>query len=283
MKIIVTGSTGLLGRYFLKQAKSCCYEVFGAGGRGGVLSSKQSFLNYANDIEPDWIIHCAAMTNVDECERNPQLAEDVNVTLTKMVCEVAVEAKARVLYISTDSVFDNHKMYGSSEADIVSPLNVYAKSKLGGETVVMTHNFWNLVFRTNFFGVGGKSYSDWIVNSIKTEGIVRAFNDVWWTPIYAGTLAEYGVQAMDRGMTGLYHVAGYDGIPQYEFAKALVGALGYNENCVFPISVDDVPLLAKRPKDTMLDTSKFEHDFDTLLPYVSQSIDAYAEEYKHVH
>src|SRR3990167_7274435 len=130
MKIVVTGSTGLLGRYFLKQARSCCYEVFGTGGRDGVLASKKSFLDYASDIEPDWIVHCAAMTNVDDCERQPALAEEVNVILTRTVCEVALEAKANVLYLSTDSVFDNHAIFGSGESDMTMPLNAYAKSKL---------------------------------------------------------------------------------------------------------------------------------------------------------
>jgi len=269
MKIAVTGSTGLLGKYLLRLP-----DMIGTGGSGVDITDLPTITDAISSIRPDWIIHAAALTNVDFCERNPRDSVLVGILGTENVMLAAAHFGARVLFVSTDSVFDGEKgCY--SETDAVKPINRYARHKTVSESIVLS-NRENIVIRTNFFGVGGKSYTDWLMREL-SGGAVSVFSDSTWSPIYAGHLAQLMLDSIHSGLSGIYHVSGSEPITKYDFAVQMKNILGLNGNVV-PVPVSSVNLAARRPKNTSLDCRKFEANIGVSLGNANQELLALAKE-----
>lgn len=272
MKILLTGATGLLGYHILNLLVKRGYqtiatyheaplEVYG-GDVNWVRADLENEHEVANSIvntKPDAIIHAAAYTDVDGCEINKEKAFRANYLATKTIAYLAGKINAFLVYISTDYVFDGERgMY--RESDIPNPINYYGLTKLLGEIVVLnTLPESSLVVRTSgLYGYSPKGKKNFGIHAlerlIKGEP-VYAFHDQYLSPTYVYYLAKELIKALDKKTTGILHLAG-ERLSRYEFALRLSKLLGVGETLVKPVSIREAKLVAKRPQDSSLDTSR---------------------------
>lgn len=286
-RLLITGSSGLLGSYF-SFAIGEKYDTYGVS-RTAIspyiknqfaidLSSSEETMSAIDAIKPDIIIHCAAISNVDLCETNYLAARKSNIQSTENLIK-NVFSDSRFIYISTDSVFDGTKG-NYSEEDSVSPLNNYAKSKLESEQLVKENSKNYIIIRTNFFGWNkfkGESFAQWIVNSLTQRKKINMFTDVFFSPVYALTLVKFVENLINSGFSGILNIATDDYVSKYEFGTKLAKEMKLDTNLINPISIDDFDFIAKRPKNTSLDTSKVKSIFGSM-PTIDEEINKFCRE-----
>lgn len=230
---------------------------------------------------PDVVLHCAAMTNVDECERHPDLATRLHVESTATLADVCSRLGAKLIYVSTDSVFDGSKKSPYVESDAANPLNVYARTKYEGERRTLETS-GGLVLRTNIFGwrwKGQKSFSEWVLDGLQKQSPLNMVTDVIYSPIATVELARLVGQCIDAGTSGLFHAAGSEALSKHEFALRVAAAFGLPSSCMRPIKLAEmVALDARRPTYMALDSSQLAAELHHPMPDVDQSIKAWMEE-----
>lgn len=231
-------------------------------------------------IRPKWVLNCAALANLDECEKNPAKARAMNVTAPANLAAACVEFGAGLVQISTDSVFDGSRgMY--SEDDIPSPVNVYASSKLEGERAVRETLPRALVVRTNFIGVpvkSGAGLADWIATSIESGTPIEGFGDVIFSPLLATTLAERLFNMMDAGLHGLYHLGASDSISKYHLAKLIATEMGHSDAAILRTALSDKPMSVRRPLNTSLVSRRAERALGNRMPTVNDAVRGFVAE-----
>ncbi len=288
MQILITGASGMLGAALIAsfQGEHACTGFSRArpaqasiDWRTGDLSVPGVLASVLNDVRPDLIVHAAAMTNVDACERNPVLAQRVNCDVLEEIVEYCQLSGSRLVHISTDSVFDGQKETPYNENDPVAPLNVYARTKLAAESLVLRRPD-AIVLRTNIFGWrppgGDVSFGEWVLRSLREGTPLTMFHDVMYSPIATPLFAGVVAQCVKAGLTGLYHAGGGEILSKYQFALKVAEAYGLPTNNVLSISVADKPLAALRPRNMALDSSKLAAALGVgSLPDVAASIDAW--------
>jgi dTDP-4-dehydrorhamnose reductase len=260
-KVLIIGVNGMLG-HTLADVASKKFEVVGTCPK--LMYRKKSVEIEKLDItdnnavkslvlkhNPNLIVNCAAVTNVDFCEDHPEIAYRVHVNGTKFLSNAADKIGAKFVHISTDFVFDGNKG-NYTEDDVPRPINVYGKTKYEGEKVVSNSA---LVLRTCIYGwnvLPKKSIVEWIIDEIKRTKSINLFNDSYFTPIYTCTFSKIILQMSKKNSTGLYHVAGSKKISKYDFALEVAEVFNLNKNLIKPISFKSVAKKAKRPRDTSL-------------------------------
>lgn len=284
MKLFVTGISGLLGLN-VAMASASRFRVSGGyyshpvatDGFVGVpmdATSPARVQQVLDNFQPDVIIHTAGLTNVEECEANPQLAHLLNVEAAHHVACAAVRLGAKLVHLSTDHLFDGEQPL-RSEDDSPRPVNVYARTKLQAEQVVTQVCPDALMVRTNFFGWGTslrKSFSDWILQALVQSRDLTMFTDVFFTPILMNDLVELIFQLIDRAAIGIFHVAGGNRLSKYDFAIQLAKHFGYPTDRIRAISIEGFPLKARRPRDMSLACRKAEKVLDRPMPALSDGL-----------
>lgn len=264
MKIFVTGSDGQLGSEICRVSTHKNYgsylndyeNVRGTNFIQLDITDRRKFLDLAKKIKPDWIIHCAAMTNVDLCEEQKNMAWSVNVNGTKNAVEASRLAKSNFVYMSTDYVFDGKNGF-YTEGDIPNPLNHYAKTKLAGERFVEGLDKYILIRSSVIYSKRKNNFISWVLDSLK-NGSVKAVIDQINSPTLNTELAECILKLINKDVNGLYHVAGDERISRHDFAKKIAKIFGFNEEAIEPIKTEQLNQKAMRPKDSSLDTSKIK-------------------------
>jgi len=275
-KILITGGSGLLGSNLAFSAPKrfdtylICHEsrveIDGCTSFALDLRESDATAKKVREIKPDCIIHCAALTNVDYCETHQEEAEALNVDATRNLAAVSSEIGCKLIYISTDSVFDGEKgMY--TEQDMPNPLNVYARTKLDGESVAMECDN-HTVARTNIYGWNAQeklSIAEWFLKNLREGREISGFTDIYFTPILVNNLADALLELYDKDKSGLYHIAGSERINKYDFGLRLAGVFGLDQSLIQSATSDEIKLTAKRPKDMSLDVGKAEKELNTPL------------------
>ena len=214
-------------------------------------------------VQPDWVIHCAALANLDDCEADSQLAHRLNAEIPGKLAALVAKGGARVkpirlAHISTDAVFDGVRGdYG--EADTPNPLSVYAQTKLAGEQAVLAANPQAIVARVNLFGwslMGRRSLAEFFVNNLSSGKGVMGFTDVYFCPLLANDLAGVLLQMLANGLSGLYHVVSREATSKYHFGVAVARRFGLDESLITPTLVADSGLTARRSPNLTLRTDK---------------------------
>lgn len=228
-------------------------------------------------VRPKWVLNCAALANLELCERDPAKARAANVIAPANLAAACNEFGARLAHISTDSVFDGSRgMY--SENDIPAPLNVYAQSKLEGERAVREAMPVVLVVRTNFVGLPvhrGAGLADWIATSVEAGSAIKGFDDVIFSPLLATTLVEQLFKMMDANLQGLYHLGASDSMSKYEFALAIARTMGQVGAKIERVSMSDVPMTFRRPLNTSLLSRRAEKALGEGLPTVYEAVQGF--------
>ncbi len=279
MKILITGAGGLLGAH-LMALFSQRHQVTGTdrhpwwGDQAAALIPGEltdaSFLEeLIRKSQPDCLIHCAAVTNVDLCEQDPAMATAMNADVTRRLARV-VSPDCQFVYISTDGLFQGNKPMVTEE-EPPQPRTVYGKSKEQGEREVQLAGRRHLILRTNFYGWSSgrkKTFGEWLYESLRTGSPITLFEDFFFTPIYVADLAENLAVLVEGGHQGIFHLGGRDRVSKYAFGKMLAEEAGFSLQGVRVGSLDRADFMVTRPKDMSLDSSRFFRATGTPLPQV---------------
>ncbi|HWU37045.1 MAG TPA: dTDP-4-dehydrorhamnose reductase, partial [Candidatus Acidoferrum sp.] len=225
MRILVTGAKGQLGVELLQTLK-LAHEVIGLD-LPELDITRSTATDQVADLRPNWVIHAAAATDVDGCERDSAWAQAVNGDGTGRVADGCRRAGAGMIYISTDFVFDGRKRSPYTEEDQPAPLSVYGRSKLAGEEAArVLAPRWAIVRSAWMFGVSGKNFVKGIVNKAVAGERLRFVNDQVGSPTYARDLAQALAELVTRQLTGVFHVTNSGSCSRYEFARAILKQAG---------------------------------------------------------
>jgi len=288
--LVVTGASGLLGASVLKSAADLGWKTVGLCHRhvlqnpavptiGIDLTDQSATRRLLFELQPDAILHCAAVTNVDWCEENPRQAMAINATASGFLADIASALKARFLYVSTDAVFDGKKG-NYVETDAPNPLNVYADSKLAGEQETQCRNPLAIIARVTIYGWNAQnkdSLAEWILKKLEQGEDIAGFTDVFFTPILVNDLSPFLLAMLQQRLTGLYHVAGSERISKFEFAKRVSTTFGFDVERIKPCRVQDVKLRAARPLDASLNTEKIRQSLGHMMPDVDSGLRTFRE------
>ena len=228
MKVLVTGAAGMLGRDVLDALEARGHHAFGADRATLDVSDKSACFDYLNNLRPDAVVHCAAYTNVDGAESDPDGAYQGNALGAWHIAAACAEIGAWMAYVSTDFVFDGEKGSAYDEFDTVNPVSVYGRSKEAGERLVrQTLPHKHLIARTAFlYGVHGKNIVRSIAGFAKTKPELTFVEDQVVCPTHTRDLARVLVEQIEDPLSGTYHVASSGQCSLYELAKAIVEELG---------------------------------------------------------
>lgn len=291
MKIGITGASGMLGTALVRHF-SKSYKVFATSRSKGVegrgiewdcfnLTNIELLNKWLNKIKPDIVIHCAAIVNVDACEGNVDLATALHFETTKVISDYLDHNNGRLIYISTDSVFDGEKQGAYSEADTVNPLNIYAKTKLMGEELVQSMNN-GLVLRTNIIGWtqgANTSFAEWVLEGLIGNAPLNLFYDVHFSPLHVDELSLIIESIIERPVYGLYHCASSDSISKYDFGMKMAKVFSLPDSNITRVSVEEVDFKAERPKNMALDIQKISSDLKYDFPSVIDAIVSMKKQY----
>lgn len=267
VRVVITGASGMLGSTLALHLSEAGHEVVALNRSTRLHARFESHLldlttptaaDSLAALEPDAIVHTAALTDVDACERDPHAARAANVDATTAVAQAAARMGSRLIHISTDSVFAGDKPL-HSESEPPRPLNVYAATKLEAEQVALGASENAVVVRTNIFGwspSGRRSLAEWVLSRLREGWPVPGFIDSWFTPILTDDLAENIEMLLASPATGVLHVAGADRVSKFEFARMLADAFGLDAGLVSGSSMADASFSAARPADMSIDCSK---------------------------
>jgi dTDP-4-dehydrorhamnose reductase len=275
MKLLITGASGLLGINLAMEALRE-HEVVGVD-RGKLQSAPFSVVradlsqtdvldSLIDSTRPDWLIHCAALANLERCEEDPGQAKRLNADLPGKLAAVCATRNIRFAHISTDAVFDGTKEGAYTEDDEPSPPGVYSQTKLDGERAVQEVNPQAIIARVNFYGWsldGRRSLGEFFVNNLSEGKRVNGFTDVTFCPMLVNITARLLLEMLKKNLSGLYHVVGPQPMSKYRFGVEVAGTFGLDENLISPRSVEGSGLTAKRSHNLWLSI----HKLSTALGY----------------
>jgi len=294
-KILITGINGMLGRDLARVLEDqYCISGIDVQECG---ESKYAFFccditdlaglrKVFEEIKPWLVIHTAAFTDVDGCEKYPEKAELINVRGTRNIVSLCREYKSRLIYISTDYVFNGEKTTAYTEDDATSPLNVYGRTKLLGEELVRTDLPKALIVRTSWlFGKGGKNFVKTIIDKSAQVDTLKVVNDQRGSPTHTVSLS-LGLRELIKAVFlapekaenyGVYHVSNSENCTWYEFARTIADLCNINVNVV-PVDSTQFVRPAKRPERSILDNSRYEQVTKDKLCTWRQALQSYLSE-----
>lgn len=263
--VIITGSSGFLGRYLLKLSPYQA-ELFAVYHRHLPEKYRQNIRLIQQDLlserwtnleklSPDVIVHTAAMASIDECEIHPDIAHQINFKVTCRLVEYAAQNKARFIFISSDVVFDG-KSGDYREDDRTNPLNVYARTKVEAEKYVLSHHEDAVVVRPSIFygrSLNGRpSFIETMLNNLRAGNQIMVFTDQYRTPLFVENLADALWELVDHNYCGILHIGGPEKLSRLEIGKILCRELNLSENLLKPSPSNAAKLAASRPLDCAL-------------------------------
>lgn len=291
MRILLTGTGGLLGlNLALENARN--HKVFGVDRlpiKTDVFTVFQADLLQPDVLErlfeqtrPDWVIHCAALADLEACEANPSLAQQLNAELPGEIAALVSRRGARLVHISTDAVFDGQRG-NYTEEDTPNPLSTYARTKLDAERAVAQANPEAVITRVNMFGwsaSGKRSLAEFFVYNLQAGKPVKGFTDVYFCPLLVNDLAHILVEMLEKDLHGLYHVFSSECISKYDFGKRIAIQFNLDSGLIAPASVNQSGLQATRAPLLTMDTTKLSGALGRSLPRIAPAIERFYELYK---
>jgi dTDP-4-dehydrorhamnose reductase len=278
MKLLVTGASGLLGINLALEAMSA-HEVI-AVDRGKLANTpfgifKTDLLTPGavdlalDSVQPDWVIHCAALADLEACEDDPSLAQRLNADLPAQLATACLQRNILIAHVSTDAVFDGQKDGPYTEADTPNPLGTYARTKLAGERGVLDANPQAIVARVNFYGwspSGKRSLAEFFFHNLTNNKSMSGFTDVRFCPMLVNHTAQLLLAMLAKRLSGLYHVVGPQAMSKYQFGVEIARKFGLPEGDISPKSILSSGLTARRSHNLWLSTYKLSTDLGQSLP-----------------
>lgn len=281
-KILITGSSGLLGLRLVKYFKKKKYKIKKFKRNKKRDLSKFQFCNkYLNENKFDTIINLSAITDIDFCEKNKLFSKKVNYQIVRNICRVIKknQLSTYLVQISTDQFYNNLKTNNESNNNCK---NFYTKTKLFAEKECKKIN--SIVLRTNFAGrsLNNKrnSFSDWIYKNLKNKKIINLADDIQFSPLSIKSLYDILNTILTRRVNGKYNIGSKIGFSKYKFGIKFAKILNLDQKLIKKVAYNDINFFAKRNKDMRMKVNKFEKKFNLLLPNLNNEIKKIASEYK---
>lgn len=278
MKFFITGINGQLGYDVNLELRSRGYtEILSPTRQEVDITNKESVDKAILAFKPNVIFHCAAYTAVDKAEDDKENCYNINVIGTKNIVEAAKEVNAKVVYISTDYVFDGTKDGYYKEDDKTNPINYYGETKFLGEQETRKYDNHIITRISWVFGINGKNFVKSMLNLAETRDELNVVADQIGSPTYTKDLSKVLVDLAMSDKTGTYHVTNDDVCSWYDFAKYIFASNNVNIK-LNPITTSEYPTRAKRPSNSKMSKEKLVNDGFTMLPTWQDAIDRYNEE-----
>jgi dTDP-4-dehydrorhamnose reductase len=292
MKLLITGASGLLGINLALEAMGE-HEVIGLD-RGKLKSApfqvvradlaQRDAVDWAIDLtQPDWLINCAALANLEKCEEDPFQARTLNADLPRELATACAKRSIPFVHISTDAIFDGTKEGFYTEDDTPGPHGVYSQTKLDGECAVQEVNPQAIIARVNFYGwsPGGRSsLAEFFVNTLREGKKVNGFTDVIFCPMLVNDTARLLLEMLNENLSGVYHVVGAQPMSKYQFGVELARTFGLRESLISPRSVEEAGLIAKRSHNLWLSTHKLSTALGSEIPNFSDGLKEFYTQYQ---
>ena len=279
-RYLITGCKGQLGYDLVRELnKREIYDILALDIEDLDITNKSAVDKVFNDYKPDYVFHCAAWTNVDAAEEKGSGCYDVNITGTQNIAAATKRINAKVMYISTDYVFDGTKKGLYETFDSPNPLSVYGTSKIKGEEKIKI-NPQHFIVRTSWvFGINGKNFVKTMLKLAETKKEINVVSDQIGSPTYTVDLARLLVDIMDSENYGIYHANNEGFCSWAEFADYIFKA---NEKDVKVnyILTKDYPTKAMRPLNSRLSKDCLDENGFDRLPSWQDAVDRYSEELK---
>lgn len=278
MKVLVTGVRGQLGYDVVRELKKRQIEAVGVDVEEMDITDPAQTEIVIREAAPDAVIHCAAYTAVDAAEDNEELCREVNARGTENVARICGEMNIKMMYISTDYVFDGKGTRPWEPDDPRDPLNVYGQTKYEGELAVEKYVKKFFTVRIAWvFGVNGKNFIKTMLNLGKTHDKLTVVNDQTGSPTYTYDLARLLADMIQTEKYGRYHATNEGICTWYEFACEIFRQAGIDVE-VAPVTSDEYPSKAKRPENSRMSKKKLKENGFELLPSWQDALKRYLKE-----
>ncbi|MBW9220546.1 dTDP-4-dehydrorhamnose reductase [Methanothermococcus sp. SCGC AD-155-N22] len=284
-KILIIG-LGMIGYELVKKFQNLDYDVYIITRRDKGyfkdtpkylldITNRERLFETVNKISPDFVVNTAAITNVDLCEEERELAYKTNALAVGYIGEVCKDLKIPLCHISTDYVFDGRKG-NYIEEDEVNPVNYYGWTKAQGEIILNNLNYEDItILRISVpycFSPVKDNFFTWVLKGLKEGKEIKAVVDQWNTPTYVYELTEGIVKIYEKGIRGLYHFGGGEKVSRYEFTLKVAEVFGYDKELIKPVKSSELRWKAKRPRDTSLNSSKIQKSLNIRLKNLEESL-----------
>lgn len=270
-RLFITGGSGLLGSKFINlPGDHEIISTYNTNPRDNAvkldITDEADVVSKIESLSPDLVVHSAALTNVDYCEDHQDEADKINGQGTLNLVKACKKTGAKMIYVSTDFVFDGKKgMY--QETDDTNPLSYYGLSKLKGEGHVQNSGIDYAIARvsvlygwhTNF------NFTTWVLDELKDGNQINIVTDEYNSPTFADNAARAILNIYSEGKEGIYHIAGDERISRFDFAKNIAKVFDLDETLINPILSEELIRKAERPMDSSLSVEKARNDLDVKL------------------
>ncbi len=285
MRILITGASGLLGLNLALETTRR-HTVFGTVNRHSLRTD--AFTVIQTDLlapgavehllertQPDWVIHCAALANLDACEADPLLAKQLNTELPRTLASYVARGGARMIHVSTDSVFDG-RIGGYTEEDVPNPVGVYSHTKLEGERAVSEAYPGAIIARVNLFGWslhGDRSLAEFFFEHLSHGMPVMGFTDVFFCPLLANHMASIFIDMLEKQLSGIFHVVSSECLSKYDFGVHVARRFNLDSSLIIPSSITQAGLKAVRAPNLSLRVDKIVRALGYPLPGLQAGLD----------
>lgn len=276
MKVLVTGINGQLGHDVMRELEKRGHEAVGVDIEEMDITDAACVRRVMTRTVPEAVIHCSAYTAVDRAEEEVELCRRVNAEGTKNVAEVCAELDCKLLYLSTDYIFSGEGERPWEPGDEPDPLNVYGLTKYEGEQEIKSRiNKFFIVRISWVFGVNGNNFIKTMLRLGRENGAVRVVDDQIGSPTYTYDLAVLLVDMIETEKYGEYHATNEGVCSWYEFAKEIFAVAGMSEVEVTPVSSEEFPVKAKRPKNSRMSKEELIKNGFNKLPSWQDAVKRY--------
>lgn len=283
MKVLVTGVKGQLGYDVVRELQSRGHEAIGVDIEEMDITDETAVSRVMEETAPEAVIHCSAFTAVDRAEEEQELCYKVNVEGTENIAKMCQKLGCKMLYLSTDYIFSGEGQRPWEPEDTPSPLNAYGQSKYQGEVALRQYVDKYFIVRISWvFGINGNNFIKTMLRLGKENGAVKVVDDQIGSPTYTFDLAKLLVDMIETEQYGAYHATNEGICSWYEFAKEIFQEANMKEVMVTPVSSEEFPVKAKRPKNSRMSKEKLVQNGFSLLPSWQDAVKRYIKELKKV-
>ncbi len=297
IKIILTGSNGLLGQKLVSLFVTNHFDVFAfsRGKNRNLITNNYSYFNVnitnfnkvstlIKKIKPHFIINAAAMTNVDACELRHRECDEINVNAVKNLVQVCKEINAHLLHISTDFIFDGTKN-NYKENDCTNPVNYYGLSKLKSEKLIQKSTIDYTILRTILvYGVVANTTKgnivSWVKNSLEAKKQIKVVTDQYRMPTLSDDLAQACLLAIQKRAIGIFHISSNELLNIYEIALQIATTFNLDKNLILPIRTEQLNQTATRPPKTGFNIDKAVHELGFKSASFKERLSVYKSQVK---
>lgn len=285
MKLLVTGASGLLGTRICQIGSKQNYRVYSVHSQHVPQSGTPIKLDITDGIavkkafakiRPDAVVHAAALSDVDKCEREKELAWKINAEATSTIAQLCHTHNCFLVYVSTDYVF-NGEQGNYKETDPTDPIDYYGLTKLKGEEHVKQSDTQHCIARTSVIygsnpAAGKANFALWVIEKLKKQEETKTATDQWNSPTLNTNLADMILEIVEKGLAGTFHLAGATRLSRYEFAQKIAQTFNLDSNLLKPVSSKEMPWFAKRPRDSSLNIDKPNQTLTNKPLHISEAL-----------